>query len=766
MSYEKIVDAVEMAYGFRGSLHRLAGESENYLIKLPDGKQFVLKLVFEGSSRERILLEHAAVEAVFESDVGVALPRLVPDRSGNIVTALEIGESSPELARLLQFVPGDAWGDKAPASAELLIALGKLIARLAEALSPLDLPAARQTHNWDLASADSHWSNIVLIADRDRRRLLARQFERWAAAAQDLSSVSHGLIHGDLNDENLLITDGQLAGILDFGDTLHNPLICDLAISLAYVLLDEPEPWRAGAQVVSGYHAVRPLSTTELELLYPLICARLGMTLVTAAKRRQINPERAAWFVHEERAWAFLEQHGDCDPTDIADQLVTLINVRPYPDRGVPATDLLVRRRAITSAAKSISFSHPVKFVRGRSAYLIDERGRPFLDMYNNVCHVGHCHPYVVKAGQQQMARLNTNTRYLTEAHVAYAEQLAARLPPTLNTVFLVNSGTEANELALRLACTHTGHEDLLVLENAYHGHTRRLIDVSPYKFMGRGGKGSAEPWVHVVPMPDGFRGMYKGETIETGNAYGDAVGATIREFERPIAAFLAETLPSCGGQVIPPPGYFETAFRHVRAAGGVCILDEVQVGFGRVGSHFWAFEDYDVVPDIVVMGKPIGNGHPMGAVVCTREIAQSFESTGMEFFSTFGGNPVSCAIGQAVLDVIDNEGLQEHARTTGIYFLDALRELEHKFVCVADVRGRGLFLGIELVESDGITPATELAGHVVDALCEQRILTGTDGPAENVIKIKPPMVVTQTDIDRFVLELDLILDRAKSAAG
>jgi len=242
-------------------------------------------------------------------------------------------------------------------------------------------------------------------------------------------------------------------------------------------------------------------------------------------------------------------------------------------------------------------------------------------------------------------------------------------------------------------------------------------------------------------------------------------VGAIIQEAGRPIAAFLAETLPSCGGQVIPPPGYFETAFGHVRGAGGVCILDEVQVGFGRVGSHFWAFEDYDVVPDIVVLGKPMGNGHPIGAVVCTRVVAESFEATGMEWFSTFGGNPVSCAIGSAVLDVIEDEGLQEHARATGADFLQALGELGSRFQCVGDVRGRGLFLGIDLVLADGLTPATELADHVINELRERRVLTGTDGPANNVIKLKPPLVVTEEDVDRFVLELDPILERAWGAA-
>jgi 4-aminobutyrate aminotransferase-like enzyme/Ser/Thr protein kinase RdoA (MazF antagonist) len=758
MTHEFIASAVESTYGFDGSIRRLGGESENYLIELDDGEKYILKLAPEDTERQWILLEHAAVEAVFEQDLGVALSRMVPDPEGEIVISLEDASGSPRLGRLVQFVPGEAWADKAPASDELLTALGELAARLARALATLDLPAARRTHNWDLAAAGAHRSDVQLVEDRDRRRLLGMQFERWAAYAQDLATVPHGLIHGDLNDDNLLITDGKLTGLLDFGDALYNPLICDLAIALTYSLLYENDPWHAGAQVVAGYHAVRPISPSELELLYPLICARLAVSVVMSAKRRRIDPQRTAWFVSEKRAWDFLERYGECEPTDIADRLAALIDVHPFPDRGVPSGDLLVRRQAVTSTAQSIFYNNPIEFIRGSGAYLIDECGRPILDLYNNVCHVGHCHPHVVRAGQEQMARLNTNTRYLTQAHVEYAERLAALLPRELDTVFILNSGTEANELALRLACTHTGHEDVVVVENAYHGHTRRLTDVSPYKFMGPGSKGRPEPWVHVVPIPDGFRGAHKGQTRETGAAYGDEVGAIIRAAGRPIAAFLAETLPSVGGQIIPPPGYFETVFGHVRAAGGVCILDEVQVGFGRIGSHFWAFEAYDVVPDIVVMGKPIGNGHPIGAVVCRREIAQSFAEAGMEFFSTFGGNPVSCAIGAAVLDVIENEDLQEHARTTGAYLLDKLCELERKHQCIGDVRGMGLFLGIELVESDGMTPATHLADHIVNALRERRILTGTDGPYENVIKIKPPLVVNSADVDRFILELDLIL--------
>jgi 4-aminobutyrate aminotransferase-like enzyme/Ser/Thr protein kinase RdoA (MazF antagonist) len=763
LSHEAVAAAVEARYGFRPTIRRLTGENENYLVERDDGTPFVLKIVSGSECRERILLEHAMVEAALDAGIGVALPRLIPDLDGNLMLSLGGDDGEPRLGRLMAFVPGVSWRSRPPVSRELLTALGELAARFAGALSSVDLPAARRTHRWDLASTGAHRGDLAIAGVPGRQRLLAAQFERWVAYRRELVAVPWGLIHGDLNDDNVLIADGRISGVLDFSDSLYNPLVCELAIALTYAMFYESEPWGGGAWVVAGYHSVRPLSATEVELLYPLICGRLAASVAISAKRRQLDPARQGWFVTEEQAWTFLEQHGERDPTEIADRLSELIDVRPYADRGPPAGDLLARRRRVNSAAQSITYRNPVKFIRGRGAYLIDERGRPFLDLYNNVCHVGHCHPHVVQAGQEQMARLNTNTRYLTDAHVSFSERLAGLFPPRLDTVFLVNSGTEANELALRLACTHTGHEDVLVVENAYHGHTRRLVDISPYKFLGPGGKGLAEPWVHVVPMPDGFRGPYRGHTEEVGRAYGDEVGAIIKEAGRPIAAFIAETLPSCGGQVIPPPGYFESAFGHVRAAGGVCILDEVQVGFGRVGSHFWAFEDYGVVPDIVVLGKPMGNGHPIGAVVCTRAIAESLVATGMEWFSTFGGNPVSCAIGSAVIDVIEDEGLQEHARTTGAYFLDALGELESRFECVGDVRGRGLFLGIDLVLANGITPATELADHVINELRERRILTGTDGPANNVIKIKPPLVVATEDVDRFILELAPILETARS---
>ena len=414
---------------------------------------------------------------------------------------------------------------------------------------------------------------------------------------------------------------------------------------------------------------------------------------------------------------------------------------------------LAARRRAIGRNV-SIGYRRPVHVVRGAMQYLFDETGRRYIDGYNNVPHVGHCHPRVVDAAERQMRAVNTNTRYLHENLARYAERLAATLPEPLRVCYFVNSGSEANELALRLARAHTRQRDLIVLEAAYHGNTTTLVDISPYKFNGPGGTGPP-PWVHVVPVPD----VYRSQTRTTGLTPDAHVGAkcadaVARSLDRLRVAgagpcgFIAESCPSVAGQIMLPPGYLAAVYRYVREAGGVCIADEVQTAYGRIGTQFYGFEAQAVIPDIVVMGKPIGNGHPIGAVVTTPGIAASFDN-GMEFFSTFGGNTVSCAVGLAVLDVLEDEQLQEHAQRVGAHLLARLRLLADESPLVGDVRGSGLFIGVELVRNrDTLEPATAEASDVVNRLRDEGILIGTDGPHHNVLKIRPPMPFTIEDAD------------------
>ncbi len=428
------------------------------------------------------------------------------------------------------------------------------------------------------------------------------------------------------------------------------------------------------------------------------------------------------------------------------------VSVEREPDKA----ESLAARRRLLGHNLSIAYDDPLRIVRGWRQYLYDDEGRRYLDAYNNVPHVGHCHPRVVAAAQAQMGVLNTNTRYLNDGLTAYAERLVATLPAPLGVCYVLNSASEANELALRLARTYTARRDMIVLGAAYHGNTTTLIDVSPYKHAGPGGTGTPE-WVHVAPLPDDFRGPYRRDDPDRGAKYARHV-ADIIAAHGAIAAFIAETCPSVGGQLLLPRGYLADVYSQVRAAGGVCIADEVQTGLGRIGTHDWAFQAHDVVPDIVVMGKPLGNGHPLAAVVTTRAIADAFDN-GMEFFSTFGGNTVSCAVGLAVLDVMRDERLRKHAHRVGERLLAGLRPFVDRHPLVGDVRGSGLFLGMELVRDRAtLEPATAEASRVVNQMREDGILLGTDGPYHNVIKIRPPMPFDEANADQLVDALDRIL--------
>ncbi|MCH7974988.1 MAG: aminotransferase class III-fold pyridoxal phosphate-dependent enzyme [Bacteroidetes bacterium] len=744
------------AYGLTGRFTELGGHNQNLLLETPEGVQYVLKLAGPEDSSELIDLEHAMAEALHAADVGLAVPRVIPTHTGAVEARYMPPDGELLRGRLLTFVEGTPWNEAGSPTLKRLHNLGGMLAKIHRVLAGVEHPAAHRQHDWDLAKATQLRPLIPLVPDEEKRRLVDRAMHVYAACSVPrLVDLPHGLIHGDANDENTFVDGDRITGLIDFGDALHNPLVCDLAISLAYALFHQPDPLAVGAAIVSGYHAERPLSPDELAVLFPLVLGRLSVTVLIAAEHRTHTPEHPTWYISEGPAWELLAHLVPLDPAESGARFAAQTGLDPLPERDENIDALLEKRRRHINPALSLAYRDPINVVRGQGQYLFDQRGRPYLDLVNNVCHVGHCHPRVVEAGQRQMARLNTNTRYLYDGLADYAERLVATLPEPLDVCFFVNSGSEANELALRLARTVTGHQDILVVDGAYHGHTTQLIAISPYKFMGEGGRGQAEPWVHIVPVADGYRGPHKGQGLDSGTAYGDAVGRVIDEAGKPIAGFICESLLGCGGQVIPPEGYFETAYRHVRSAGGLCIADEVQVGFGRVGSHFWGFERQAVVPDIVVMGKPIGNGHPMAAVVTTREIADAF-ANGMEFFSTFGGNPVSCAIGLAVLDVIRDEGLQEHALAVGTRLRDGLRSLMEKHELIGDVRGVGLFIGVELVrDRETLEPAATEAANLVNRLKDRGLLLSTDGPLQNVIKIKPPMVLTAEDVEMTIRLFD-----------
>ncbi|WP_435579000.1 aminotransferase class III-fold pyridoxal phosphate-dependent enzyme [Gilvibacter sp.] len=430
------------------------------------------------------------------------------------------------------------------------------------------------------------------------------------------------------------------------------------------------------------------------------------------------------------------------------------------PQTELSPNQIQQKRKKSLGHGMSLSYQEPLHIVRGQGVYLVDSWGRKYIDTVNNVAHVGHEHPHVVKAAQQQIAALNTNTRYLHKNVVEFAEAFLKTFPDKLSVVHFVNSGSEANELALRMVEAVTGSRHMLVSESGYHGNTRTCVDLSHYKFDRKGGYEPPET-THVFDRPDTFRGKHRGL-----NAAADYVKdlqkqiQSLQERDIKIGGLLLESVLSCGGQIPLPEGYLPEVYKLVRAAGGICIADEVQVGMGRMGDSFWGFEQYGVVPDIVTIGKPIGNGHPLAAVVCTAEVAEAFNN-GMEFFNTFGGNPVSAAVGKAVLEVIHKEKLMNNALDTGQFLVNGLKALQTQFPIIADVRGKGFFLGFELCDAHR-NPLTEQAKYLANRMKYFGFLMSVDGPDDNVIKIKPPMVFSRHNAEQLLHYLTKVLTEDK----
>ena len=410
----------------------------------------------------------------------------------------------------------------------------------------------------------------------------------------------------------------------------------------------------------------------------------------------------------------------------------------------------------------STSYDNPIQIVSGKGQYLYDSEGNEYLDAVNNIQHIGHSHPKVADAIKKQSKKLNVNTRYLDELRVRYAKDLTQKLPKGLDVCYFTNSGSESNDLALRITRTLTKNKETIVLGDAYHGHTSALIEISPYKFNGLGGSGCPD-FVYVLSRPDPYRGKYIGRDCYKGYIKDlDKILSILRQKKSGGATFIVESIMGCGGQIVFPSGFLSSAFKLIRKYGGICIADEVQIGFGRMGTHYWGFETEDVIPDIITIGKSMGNGHPLSAVVTTREIADKFNN-GMEYFNSFGGNPVSCAVGRAVLKVIDEEKLQENAHKVGSYLIRLLEDLKKNHPIIGDVRGRGLFIGVELVrEHSTKEPADIESKKLINRMKEKGILLSIDGPFNNVIKIKPPLVFNKENAKFLVNKLGETLEDIK----
>jgi len=755
---ERLEALVASVYGLTGELSALPSErDQNVRVDAGPQGRFVLKVAAADEDAAFVDAQHEALARVAKA-VPIC-PRVVPTLDGAPTSMVE-HDGRRHLVRLVTWLDGTPLANATEPGPALLLDLGRRLGELDAALAGWDHPALHRPFEWSLAQGtDVVGRYAALVDDREHRGRIDTLMDRVHRDTLPLlGSVRRGAIHNDANDHNVVVDDAgtRVSGIIDFGDMHHGWVVGELAIAAAYAMLDATEPLDVVASLVAGYHQTYPLRPDELDAVWGLACLRLCVSAAMAAHQKRQRPGDPYLEISQGPIRRTLPKLLE-RPFALGRQVVRDAAAdRVAPARPASTEHVASGRAERIGSSLSIGYRRPVHLSRGWMQYLLDTEGRRLLDAYNNVPHVGHAHPRVVAAAVHQQRRLATNTRYLYEALPHYAQRLTATLPEPLSVCFVVNSASEANELALRLARVATRRRDVLVLDAAYHGHTTGLIDISPYKHRGPGGEGTPSG-VHVAPLPDLYRGRFRSPAHDD-SGVADAVAGYVASVQAcldaapgQVGAFIAETCPSVGGQLVLPRGYLPEVYARVRAAGGLCIADEVQTGYGRLGDCFYAFEEHGVVPDVVVLGKPIGNGHPLAAVVTTPAIAEAFDN-GMEFFSTFGGNPVSCAVGIAVLDVVQDEGLMAHAGRVGERLVAGLRSLAAQHPTVGDVRGRGLFLGAELVsDPEARVPDAARATAVVNVMRDAGVLIGTDGPDHNVLKIRPPMPFDLDDADRLL---------------
>jgi len=709
----------------------------NYDIQSGDGRFILKQYRDEPGLKNLITSENKVLKLLSNKILGYFQQPIYTLGGSDYVTRME-GDRNL-VFRLLKYIDGDLMA-KVKHTPNLYSSLGRILAQMDTTLLDYrDSSIESRRYEWDILHIDQTREQASYIQDPSDRKLVDYYYQQYNEFVRPrVPEMRKSIIYADANDLNILVKDDTIAGLIDFGDLMYTVLVSELAIALAYGLFDKDDPLQWAVPIIKGYCEVLPLEEIELDCLYYLVAARLCIIVTKAAYSKSAFPDNEYLTVSEKPAWKLLHKWITINPLKAKNEFRTASNIPAVAANNIDAS--LAERFKHVSKALSVSYRKPIKMEKAAFQYMYDAEGQTYLDARNNISHVGHCHPKVTAASQHAMLTLNTNTRYVYDELNAYAARLIKKFSGPLNKVFFVNSGSAASDLALRLAYTHTQKEKVLVMEQGYHGNTTAAIDISHYKFSSLGGNGRKEN-ILMAPsfIPDQVR------TIEL-----------IGKEEGNIAAFIAEPIIGCAGQIPLPADYFKEIYPVIRQQGGVCISDEVQTGFGRLGEVFWGFELYDVVPDIVILGKPIGNGHPMAAVITTDKIAESFDN-GMEFFSSFGGNPVSCAIGLAVLDVIEEEHLQDNALKVGNYLKERLIELKDKHSCIGDVRGAGLFLGVEFIK-DTKEPATDLTSMISNVLKDRYIMVGVDGPYENVIKIKPPLCFTSENANQLVDALDDVL--------
>ncbi len=744
-------------YGLAASVSALPGERDSNFRLRAATREFVLKIQDVATDADSNDCLVSVLDHIAEQDPGLPVPRLFPTQSGEAVG--RVSRDGIDYATcLVSFLPGSLLAESSPSTA-LLQNVGATLARVDRALQGFFHPSLKRRLAWDVRRLGELAEFGAAIESTSLRETVGKIAGTFRDCLPRLRGLRSQAIHGDCHASNLLVAaDGHtICGILDFGDMIHAPLIFEPAVAMSELLTEAAAPFDAPSAVLQGYAQGQALQADEVELLYDIITARHATTVLVHAWRRQYDRQGAraldAAGVHAARS---LYQMVSMDRQALSREWHEAAGTSAPPavmaavPAAVPAAELK-RRHRLMGAGAELFYEQPLHLVRGAGVWLYDAQGTAYLDVYNNVPHVGHTHPTVVAAIQKQSAILATHTRYLHANILDYAEQLTARLPENLNACIFVNSGSEANDVAWRMAKMASGHAGGLVMEHAYHGITDAVAALTPST-----GRPRDAGVLTIAPPPADLRVDDPMQPAAIAQASQDAdraiAGLAARGFAP--AAFYIDTAITSSGIFDPPAAWADAVSDRIRAAGGLIVADEVQYGLGRSGSHFWGFQRRGLLPDIVTLGKPVANGYPMGVVVANRTLIEAFQAK-FGFFSTFGGNAVAAAAGLAVLKVLDDEELVPNALNVGNYLRAQLESVAARHASLGEVRGTGLLLGLEVRGRD-LAASKRNCKRIINALASEfRILIGYEGPHANILKLRPPMPFAREHVELLAQAID-----------
>ena len=756
---EEVKDIVNRLYSLTGKLSPLESErDQNYRITTEKGGEYIIKIANSAEDPAIIDMQIKTLEHIAKVDPELPVPEVLISQNRLAIEEILASDGSKHCIRVLTYLQG-AYPKDDPTEQALLRPMGACLARLALAMRAFFHPIANYEIFWDLKHTSKLRQHLPYITDPKNHELAKYFLDRFDKYVLPiLPKLRAQVLHNDLTPDNMLVEEndpGRIVGIIDFGDMTHTLLIVDLATTIAQMLRGHTDLLEVASEVLAGYHEIIPLEKDELRVLYDLIAARLTMLNLIAAWRVSLHPENRDYITGGvDVTWRTMEDWRALDPEDVTRKFFRTCGFWEMEDGNSSSKKAietrqshLKRRDQLLGPCAYLFYEKPLHIVRGEGVWLYDPDGKRYLDAYNNVSHVGHSHPHVTNSIAKQSRKLNTSTRYMHGLILELAERITARMPDELSVCMFVCTGSEANELAWQMSKLASGNNGALITKFAYHGSTTAAMQFSPESIPS----GKLAPYVQTLFAPTSDSNYQKPDS-----GINDAISELGRNGYEP-GMLLLDTSFVSDGIYTSPKGYLDTLFVNMRQAGGLCVADEVQGGFGRLGNHFWGFEFDDVIPDIVTIGKPMGNGHPLAGVVTRPEIAEALaKETG--YFNTFGGNPVSCAAGLAVLEVIEKEGLQQNALVVGQYLREKLTALQEIYPVIGEIHGSGLLQGIDIIKADG-KPDPELADRIMNHMRENDVLIGTTGQPYSVLKIRPPIVFKRKDVDILLSALKKALD-------